>query len=134
GHVPEEAGLGKDEPPMGDGLSEAAARLLSALPDGPLVGVSLRALPGEPAASAGQRVCADAAAHDLAPCLRRWGARAVPLPLYPAQDGPPLDRLAAVLGPLAVPWPVGVEPADLSPADWLALFGRLEFVLTMRLH
>lgn len=134
GQVPAAAALGSEEPPAGDGLAEAAARLLSALPDGPLVGVSLRLLPGERPATVEQRFFADAATRDLAACLARWGARALPLPLHPPQDGPPLDRLVAVLGPLAVPWPAGVEPADLSPADWLALFRRLDLVLTMRLH
>lgn len=117
-----------------DGVSEGARRLLASLPDEPLLGVSLRPLPGERAEPNGDRAAAEATAGALAGCLARLGARAVPLPFHPPQDGPRLEALAAALGPHAVPWPGDVSPAAFSAVDWLALLGRLEMVLTMRLH
>lgn len=121
------------------GPSEAAARLLAAVPDGPVVGVSLRPLPGGRAGTAGGREAAATArverlAAGLAPRLSRWNARLLPLPLYPAQDGPLLEQLVEAIGPAAVRWPMSVDSAQFSPADWLAVFRRLDLCLTMRLH
>lgn len=126
----------------GPGREEAAARWLAALPPGPLIGVSLRPWPGS---ATGQRPrggdsipdglsLAERVAALLKSRLVGCEARVLPLPLYPSQDGPLLERLVAALGPYAVAWPEEVSPADLSPWDWLELFGRLDLCLTMRLH
>ena len=137
----------------GAALSGAAERLLSSLPDGPIIGVSLRPVPGggppvparalsggsapEPDGDPAPVAVADLAdrvAAGLRPRLAALGARALPLPLYPAQDAPLLAGLQAALGPWAVPWPPQVDPAAFSPGDWLAVCRRLDLCLTMRLH
>lgn len=116
-------------------LSTVGQQLLSALPSEPLIGVSLRPLQGGNATAAPRsQQFTDTIAARLAELLPRFGARMVPLPLYPAQDGPLLQRLSASLGPTAVAWADDVAPNDLNAADWIALIGRLQLCITMRLH
>ncbi|MBO8142322.1 MAG: polysaccharide pyruvyl transferase CsaB [Firmicutes bacterium] len=124
--------------------SPGVHRFLDGLPPGPLVGVALRPHPGarRPGPWAGRGLSPPAVleatalrvAEALRPLLASWGARVLPLPLHGPVDGPVLARLAGSLGRRAVPWPDGLPPQDLSPADWLALFSRLDLCVTMRLH
>ena len=135
--------------------SALARQVLASLPDGPIIGVSLRPDPGGSGLPAGPQAAGGAggdrslaggafragdvdlvewAAAALRPRLAALGARVLPLPLYPAQDAPLLAALQKALGPWALPWPARVDPAALSAADWLVVCRRLDLCLTMRLH
>lgn len=116
-------------------LSEAGRQVLAALPNEPLVGVSLRPLVGRgPQGELLNRRLVDVVAARLTELLPRFGAKVLPLPLYGAQDGLLSQNVASALGSAAVPWPAAIAPERLHAHDWLSLMTHLKLCVTMRLH
>ncbi len=99
--------------------AEAVAQFLPAAPSGPLVGLALREAPG------GERLVEGAirAARRLRQVA---GAQCLVLPFHARDDGPLAERVAEAVG--------GRVVTGATPAEWLGIIARLDFVLSMRLH
>lgn len=128
------------------GGTHAAARIgaRAAVPtrNRPLIGVSLRPLPGRGGVEANDALV-EAVAAALQPRLVEWDAYAVLLPLHEPSDGPVLDKLrrklaAAGAGSRILERPehgvAGGPASGLGAARWVELFSQLDLCLTMRLH
>jgi len=102
----------------------AAWEQVGGRPQGPLVGVSLRPLPGQ--ADAGRVV------GPVSEALNRFcaaGARPVLIPFQLDRDLPVLEQLAAALEAPAL-----LLRAELAPRELFALLGGLRGMVGMRLH
>ena len=93
---------------------------LARAPSAPIIGVSLRPLPGSRRGDADDAIVESVAAV-LKPRLSRWNAYVLPLPLYGASDGPVLDRLRRALGETAgdriLEWSAGPTSGHLAEGD-----------------